>query len=105
MSWDGLTLLDSFERDGEWWLSEALRENRVAGRVYFDPAGGVRLRTFRPFREEMELEPGVGLRPPLILGFWGHGTPLCLQCLFLAYALAPLLLTDRPALRLPFLTG
>ncbi len=79
MSWDGPTLLDSFERDGEWWLPGDLSENRVFGRASFDPAGGVHLKTFRPLREERGLQPGAGFRPPLILGFWGHGTPVTLH--------------------------
>ena len=78
MSWDGPTLLDSFERDGEWWLPGDGAPEKVFGRVSFDPAGGVRLKTLRPFPEEGRHGVGRGFRPPLILGFWGHGTPVTL---------------------------
>ncbi len=78
MSWDGPTLLDSFERDGEWWLPGDGMPEKVFGRASFDPAGGVRLKTLRPFPEEGRREIGRRFRPPLILGFWGYGTPVTL---------------------------
>lgn len=78
MSWDGLTLLDSFERNGEWWLPGDPVENRVSGRASFDPVGGVHLKTFRPFQEERQLESGASFQPPLILGFWSPVTQVTL---------------------------
>lgn len=79
MSWDGPTLQDSFDRDGVWWLPDDGVGDRVAGRVSFDPAGGVRLKTFGPFAKEPPSEEESPFRPGLILGFWeaGRSVTLC----------------------------
>ncbi len=66
MSWDGPSLLDSFERDGEWWLPGDSSEDRVAGRLSFDPVSGVRLKTLKPFRAEKRLGVGEGFRPDVM---------------------------------------
>ena len=78
MSWDGPTLLDSFERDGEWWLPGDSVEDRVFGRLSFDPAGGVRLKVRSPLRAEGRLAPGERFRPALILGSVEYGRPVTL---------------------------
>lgn len=74
------TLLEAFERAGEWWLPEDHRD-RVAGTASFDPNDGVRLHTIGAFepswRGAAAEEP---FRPPLILGFWGpSNTPITLH--------------------------
>lgn len=74
------TLLEAFERAGEWWLPEDHRD-RVAGTASFDPNDGVRLQTIGAFKPSWQ---GTGaeepFRPPLILGFWGpSNTPVTLH--------------------------
>src|SRR5215218_10131623 len=77
--WDHPTVLDAFERDGEWWIpGDPAEDAHVAGRLTFDTSRGVRLRTQRPFRAEAAVKPEEGHRPPLILGFGEHGRPLTL---------------------------
>lgn len=71
-------MLDSFERDGEWWLPGDAAVDRVFGRLSFDPAGGVRLKAMRPFRAEQRLASGERFRPELILGFVDYGRPVTL---------------------------
>lgn len=73
--WDHPTVLDSFERDGEWWMPGDTADARAAGRISFDPSRGTRLKTRRTIGTEAEAELGEGRRPPLILGFAGYGTP------------------------------
>ena len=78
VSWDGPTLLDSFERMGEWWLPGETAEKRVPGKLSFDPEGGVRLETLKPFRKERELELGAGFRPDIVHGFTDYAMPVTL---------------------------
>lgn len=71
-------MLDSLERDGEWWLPGDAAGDRVFGKLSFDSAGGVRLKAMRPFSVEQRLAPGERFRPKLILGFVDYGKPVTL---------------------------
>ena len=43
------TLLEAFERAGQWWLPED-HGDKVAGTASFDPNDGVRLQTIGAFK-------------------------------------------------------
>lgn len=70
--------MDSFERIGEWWLPGETAQKGVPGRLSFDPGGGVRLETLKPFPKERELALGAGFRPDIVHGFTDYTTPVTL---------------------------
>ena len=74
------TLLEAFERAGQWWLPEDHRD-RVAGTASFDPNDGVRLQTIGAFEPSWQNGGAERpFRPPLVLGFWGpSNTPITLH--------------------------